>query len=521
MEFHVILIMSRSVVLELQDSSAYYYTDEYEIYMNGERKLTTNKAVESVYGLKPDTDYTVCIKRDSECSKPFNIHTKAEFVTLNVRDFGAKGDGIADDTLILQAAIMSCPKNSRVLVPKGIYQFTNLFLKSDLILELEEGATLSAYTDKSRMPLLPGRIESYDKKSEYLLASWEGEPLDSFASLITGIGVENVQICGRGIIDGCADFDNWWNKEKRRNDPARPRIMFFNRCRNITLQGITITNSPAWNLHPYFSLKLCFFDISILSPPDSHNTDGIDPESCDDVEIAGAYISVGDDCIAVKSGKIYMGKKYKIPSKNIFIRHSYMKEGHGAVTIGSETAAGAQNIRVKQCVFSCTDRGLRIKTRRGRGKDSVLKDIVFEDIRMDNVKTPFVINSFYYCDPDGKTDYVSDKRALPVDERTPCIKNLSFKNIVCKDCHVAGAYFYGLPEKKIESIAMENIYIAYAMNAVKGTAAMMSGCEPSCKQGIFVRQVEHLTLKNVTLEGNEGKAFDIEDVDVVETDLEG
>lgn len=519
MEFQVILITARSIVLELQERSAYYYWDDYEIYINGEERLRSNKAVESVYGLKPDTDYTVLIKRNGECSEPLKFHTKTEFVTLNVRDFRAKGDGFTDDTMFLQAAIMSCPENGRVLIPKGTYKFTNLFLKSNLILELEEGAALSAFTDKRRIPVLPGRMESYDETNEYLLASWEGNPLDSFASLITGIGVENVLICGRGTIDGCAGFDNWWDKEKRAKDPARPRILFLNHCKNITLQGITFTNSPAWNLHPYFSKKLRFLDISILSPANSHNTDGIDPESCEEVDIAGAYISVGDDCIAVKSGKIYMGKKYKTPSKNMVIRHSLMKKGHGAVTIGSEIAAGVQNIQVKQCLFSGTDRGLRIKTRRGRGEDSVLTDIVFEDIKMDQVKTPFVINSFYYCDPDGRTEYVSDKTALPVDERTPSVKKLSFKNIICENCHAAGAYFYGLPEKKIESIVMENIDITYAKNAAEGTAAMMFGCEPSCRKGIYVRNVRNLTLKNVTMKGNEGKAFDIEDVDAMETEF--
>lgn len=118
--------------------------------------------------------------------------------------------------MFIQAAILSCPKNSRVLVPKGTYKFTNLFLKSNMILELEEGAVLSAFTDKTKLPVLPGRVESYDERSEYLLASWEGNPLDSFASLITGIEVENVLICGKGTIDGCADFDNWWNTEKEK-----------------------------------------------------------------------------------------------------------------------------------------------------------------------------------------------------------------------------------------------------------------------------------------------------------------
>ena len=83
-------------------------------------------------------------------------------MTLNVREFGAKGDGIQDDTPFIQAAILSCPKDSRVLVPEGTYRVTSLFLKSDIRLELAEGAVLSADTDRSRFPILKGLVESYD-----------------------------------------------------------------------------------------------------------------------------------------------------------------------------------------------------------------------------------------------------------------------------------------------------------------------------------------------------------------------
>lgn len=123
--------------------------------------------------------------------------------------------------------------------------------------------------------------------------------------------------------------------------------------------------------------------------------------------------SLGDDCIAVKSGKIYMGKKYKTPSENIHIRQCLMENGHGAVTVGSEMAGGVKNLVVEECRFYDTDRGLRIKTRRGRGKDAVLDQIIFRKIDMDQVMTPFVINCFYFCDPDGKTEFVQSREKMP------------------------------------------------------------------------------------------------------------
>lgn len=509
MEFNIILVTARSIIIQLEEAG-YYNTDKYEINISGLKPITSDKMVQTIYNLTPDTSYKINLKRGDIISETVEFKTNFEFVTLNVRDFGATGDGITDDTKFMQAAIMSCPKDSRVYVPEGTYKFTNLFLKSNIVFEIGKNAILSAIIDKKNHPILPGRIESYDETSEYILGSFEGNPLDTYASLLTGIGVDNVLIHGEGTIDGCGDFDNWWNVEKRKYDPAtRPKMLFLDKCSNVILQGITVRNSPCWNLHPFFSENLKFIDLTIESPSKSHNTDGINPESCTNVEIIGVYFSVGDDCIAIKSGKIYMGKKYKTASKNILIRHCYMKKGHGAVTIGSEIGAGVDGIFVRDCFFDDTDRGLRIKTRRGRGEDSVLDGITFENIKMDHVRTPLVVNSFYYCDPDGKTEYVASKDLYPVDDRTPSIKKLVFKNIECTNCHVAGVYIYGLPEKKIESIKMENIHITYAENAIPGTAAMMIGCEEGSKQGVFIRNVENLEMNNVVVEGNVGETFDI------------
>lgn len=278
MEFDILLVTARSIVIQLKEEG-YYHTDEYEIYLNGTKYISSNKMVQTIYDLKPDTTYLLSIKRGKERSETVEVKTSYEFVTLNVRDFGAKGDGVTDDTKYIQAAIMSCPENSRVYIPEGIYRFTNLFLKSNMILEIGKNATLSAIVDKNQHPILPGRIESYDEKSECILGTFEGNPLDTYASLLTGIGVENVLIHGEGTIDGGADFDNWWNVEKRRNDPAtRPKMLFLNKCSNVIMQGLTVRNSPCWNLHPFFSNNLKFIDLTIKSPSKSHNTDGLDPE---------------------------------------------------------------------------------------------------------------------------------------------------------------------------------------------------------------------------------------------------
>lgn len=512
MSVKVIFQTARCVTIEIEDGSIYESDKEWEIYIDGIKYGTTKQVITSIYDLKPDTRYEITVK-SADGESVTAVKTDREFVTLDVREFGAKGDGIQDDTPYIQAAVMCCPKESRVLIPEGIYRVTSLFLKDDLRLELAKGAVLSAETDRTKFPILRGMVESYDEREEYNMGTWEGNPLDCFSSVITGMNVKHVVIYGQGIIDGNASRENWWKDPKVRRIAFRPRMIFLNHCEDIVIQGIQVQNSPSWNLHPYFSNRLRFLDLKVLNPKDSPNTDGLDPESCHDVEIAGVYFSVGDDCIAVKSGKIYMGSKYKVPSQDITIRQCCMRDGHGSITIGSEMAGGVRNLTVKDCLFLHTDRGLRIKTRRGRGKDAVLDEIVFENIHMDHVMTPFVINSFYYCDPDGHTEYVASKEVLAVDERTPQIRTLAFRDILAENCHLAAAYLYGLPEKKIERVEMERIHVTYAKDAEEGIPAMMDGISPVCRMGIYANNIETLVLEDVVIEGQLGEAVVTENID--------
>jgi polygalacturonase len=516
MEFQIILKTSRKIVIELLNQGIYYTESSYSIYIDDTFLMESNKIIQTISDLKPDKEYRISIKSDVRVSEEIIFQTESEFVTLDVKKFGAKGDGIKDDTLSIQTAIQCCPADGRVLIPEGIYKVTTLFLKDNLYLEISDKAVLSACTEREKFPVLPGLIESYDESSEYNVGTWEGNPLDMFASIITGINVSNVVISGGGLIEGNASFENWWANTRKKDIAYRPRMIYLNHCDNITVHGIRLQNSPAWTIHPYFSSNLRFIDLEVRNPENSPNTDGMDPESCKNVEIIGIYFSLGDDCIAVKSGKIYMGAKYKQPSENIVIRQCYMRDGHGAVTIGSEMAGGVHNLIVKDCLFFHTDRGLRIKTRRGRGKDAILDGIVFENIKMDHVMTPFVINSFYFCDPDGHTEYVRTKETLPVDDRTPNIKNLAFRNIQATNCHVAAFYMYGLPERKIEKVELSNISVSYATNPKKGVPAMMEGIEPMSRMGLYANNINTLEISNVIIEGQDGEAFTIENVDHLE-----
>ncbi len=509
MKFKALYIGSREITIQLM-TDGYFYTEKtYDIYIEDKYYASTNKVVSSIYHLEPEKDYRIGISEQGKQPIEYQkITTKYEDISLDVRQFGAKGDGISEDTISIQAAIMSCPKDGRITIPKGIYKVSALFLKSDICIELEEGAVLSGIIDREKKPILPGKVKTSDPNSEYALSTWEGEAMDCFAALLNGIHVKNVTITGFGKIDGCASYENWWSDEWKKSH--RPRLVYFNRCSNIIMQGITVMNSPSWTIHPYLCSKCKFLDLSIYNPKVSPNTDGLNPESSNNIEIVGVKFSVGDDCIAIKSGK---KSNVVVATSHIRISHCFMENGHGAVTIGSENAGGVFDVKVLNSEFHKTDRGLRIKTRRGRGKKAIVDGIFFNKIKMDNVLSPITGNMFYFCDFDGHSDYVQNRSALPVDDGTPEIGTLEFKNIVCKDSHVSGIYFVGLPEKKIKKIVLKNVTISFHENAVTGLPIMADYIMETSKCGVHIENVKEVQLENVKIREYEGEQYSFIHVD--------
>ena len=503
MELSCLFTTSRSAALKLFDGGKYNTLKPYRLFVNGEFYAEADRVITSLYKLQPDTAYDVCVMDGDEQIACISLRTLTESVSLNVRRFGAVGDGVHDDTAAIQAAINCCPPGGRVRIPAGDYLVTPLFLKSHITIEIQQGATLRLCTDRSRFPILPG--VTFTKDEDYLLGTWEGNPLDAYASFITGIEVEDVRIIGPGALDGQAPLGDWWVNPKVRRGAWRPRMLFLCRCKNITLQGLSITGSPSWTLHPYFSDDLTFADLKIIAPANSPNTDGFDPESCKHVVFTGVHFSVGDDCIAVKSGKIYMGQKYHVPCEDIDISHCLMEKGHGGLTTGSECAGGIINVRVRYCVMRDTDRGLRVKNRRGRGQNALTDQILFDHVDMQRVGAPFVINCLYYCDPDGHSDYVQCREKLPVDHRTPATGDILFRHIDAQDCGACAGYFLGLPESPIRSILMEDCRFTFDPEAKPFVPAMADGVEACKGLGLVVYYADSVTLRDVTVEGQQGE----------------
>ena len=514
-----LFVSSRSCTILQDEGGDYYARKPLLLLMNGDTSLLgceENRSVFSLFDLCPDTEYHLKALFSDGTEEEISFRTERETVSLDVRRFGAKGDGEKDDTAAIQAAILSCPPGGRVLIPAGDYKTGPLFLKSHITLEFKSGARLALKTDRAEFPILPGMTRTTDEEGEYLLGSWEGNPLDAFASAITGIGVEDVKIIGPGIIDGCAQEGDWWVNPKIKRGAYRPRLFYLKDCKDITVQGLTFRNSPAWNLHPTFSENLSFLNLRIEAPNNSPNTDGFDPESCKHVRMYGTAFSVGDDCIAIKAGKIYMGMKYHAPCEDIEIAWCCMLDGHGGVTVGSEMAGGVKNVWVHHCYMRDNDRGLRIKTRRGRGEYAVVDDIIFNHVRMEGVKAPLVVNAMYHCDPDGKTDYVQSREKQPVDDTTPTIGSIRFEHVNAAGCEACVGYILGLPERPVREILLKDCDFSFNPDGKPMVPAMARDIEVCQRRGLIARFVDSISLNNVHIEGIEGKELDFQDCGQIE-----
>lgn len=503
----LLAVTSRSAAFELSGTGAYYHGKAYEIFLDGQLLRRDERNVFSVFSLEPGREYTV-----SAAGESVTFSTEDETFFMNVRDFRAVGDGIHDDTPAFTAAISCLPKGGTLYVPEGTYFVGPLFLKSGITLYLERGAVLLGKSDREAYPVMPGILESQGKQMNF--GTWQGEEVSCFAAALTAYACESVRVIGEGILDCNAKAGDWYHNHREMRIAWRPRGVFLNRCRNVLLQGITVRNTPSWNIHPYFCENVSLLDLKLQNDPNMPTTDGIDPDTCSNVRILGVDIDVGDDCIAIKSGTIEQAKKYRRPCKGVTVRNCLMRAGHGGVVLGSEHSGGIEDIFVSRCVFRGTDRGLRIKTRRGRGRYGITGGIHFSDIVMEDVKVPFVVNMYYNMgDNTGHTEYVWTTKKLPVDERTPYIGSFCFENMVCTGVGYTAGAFYGLPEAPIESITMKNIEFSFDPDSEAGFPDMKEKNEKVKNQGLYFQFVKRVQLENVRIHGCVGQSVSCEGVE--------
>ncbi|KAJ8427725.1 hypothetical protein Cgig2_010243 [Carnegiea gigantea] len=221
-----------------------------------------------------------------------------------------------------------------------------------------------------------------------------------------------------GTIDG--QGKTWWEKhEKKQLNHTRGPLVQIMWSSDIVIANITLRYSPFWTLHPYDCKNVTIRNVTILAPlHHAPNTDGIDPDSCEDMVIEDCYISVGDDGIAIKSGWDQYGIAYGRPSTNILIRNLVVRsEVSAGISIGSEMSGGVSNVTVENTLIWNSRRAVRIKTAPGRG--GYIQHITYRNLTFDFVRVGIVIKTDYNEHPDEGYD----PKALPT------INDISFISI--------------------------------------------------------------------------------------------
>ena len=414
-----------------------------------------------------------------------------------VKDFGAVGDGRTPDTHAIQSAIDAASKigGGTVWIPVGKYVTGALFLRDNITLHIDAGATLLGSENIADYPVVTMR--------------WEGVTQPTHAPLITGVSLCNIEVTGRGIIDGRGAM--WWQLHRAKTlDAPRPRLISFANCTNVHIEDVTLTNSPALTIHPVQCENVTVDKVTISNPADSPNTDGINPDSCRNVHISNCHIDVGDDCVTIKSGIEMEALELRAPCENITITNCTMTHGHGGIVIGSETSGGVRNVVISNCVFIGTDRGIRLKSRRGRG--GIVEDIRATNIVMTDVLCPFTMNLYYHINARGNK-YVADKQPQPITTGMPIFRRIHYSHITARNAQYAAAFLYGLPEMPIEDVSFDDVSISMAANAPAGAPDMMDDLAPMQRAGFFARNVRGLRLRDVRVENQIGEAFLFENVE--------
>jgi polygalacturonase len=424
-------------------------------------------------------------------------------VFYNVNDYGIQSDSTVLITQNINGLINKVHSNGggTIYFPPGTYLTGPIKLLSNITIYLEAGTKLK-FSD------------NFDHYLPMVETRYEGVDIKSFHPLIYAYKAKNIAIVGSGVIDG--QGRKWWleyfhleevypnelsdyqkeflkvNKGMLMPDNplkfefgfCRPPLFQPMYCEDVRLEGVTFQNSPFWTINPEFCNNVTIQGVKVLNP-DGPNTDGINPESCKNVHISDCHISVGDDCITIKSGKDEPGRTKAAPAENYTITNCTMLTGHGGVVIGSEMSGDVRNIVISNCIFDGTDRGIRIKSTRGRGgvvENIRVSNIIMRDIRLEAVK----LNLFY-----------SKTKPEPVSERTPQFRNIHCSNISGNAKQAIA--IIGLPEMPVKEVSFTDINI-------------------ESETGISVSESENISFVHVSVKNKTGEALKIENSSIVEID---
>ncbi len=387
-------------------------------------------------------------------------------VKLNVRDFGAAGDGKTKDTLAIQQTLDRCSVlgGGEVVVPAGDYAIGALVLRSNVLLRVEQDASLLGSGDMADYPLAQVR--------------WEGRWIKGYCAFISAVDAENIGITGPGKIVGSPEIKG---RVERKSGMRLPALLEFTNCRDVTVENCFTSQAGMWSIHPTYCENITFKNAAVHS-----GADGIDVDSCKHVVIDGCNFDTGDDCISLKSGRGAEANTINRPTVDVRIANCTFADSHFAcIGIGSETSAGIRDVHIEHC--KCTaarSHAIYIKSRPGRG--AFVEDIYVNDFEAANAQQGFLrlnnLNS-------GKQDEFS----VPGDEGIPTFKNFQFSNIRVTDMPVL---------VKADEIHPRKPLVGFSLTNVTGT----------CASGAVLANMKNVVLRNIKVTGFTGPLISIDNV---------
>jgi polygalacturonase len=403
--------------------------------------------------------------------------------TFNVLNFGARPDGIFDNTQAIKKAIQKCTKSGGgvVLVPAGKYFSGPIHLENNVNLHLAEGAEILFDTNPDVFPIVH--------------TSFEGTELMSYSPLLYAYNKKNVAVTGKGTLNGQGSNEKWWpwcssprygwkkGTPNQKEDVSklmdladkgvpvaervfgkghylRPNFIEFFECKDVLIEGVQIVNTPFWVIHPIKSINVTVDGVNIKSH--GPNNDGCDPEYSKNVWIKNTTFDTGDDCIAIKSGRDADGRRVAIKSENIIVQDCKMFDGHGGVTIGSEISAGVSNVYVENCLMDSPelDRAIRIKSNSRRG--GVVENVFVRNIKVGEVKESVLgIDLFYGVHGNQTGTYMPQVRNIFIENST--VKNGGLYGILAK-----GHKGFPIQNIRFNEVTIDKVETDYLIDNVEG-----------------------------------------------------